>query len=219
MIIGTERPDLAAARDTVVVASFSDITERLTREADLEQSRADLARSLADLTFTQEAMDNSVDGVFWVRAKDGALAYANNAAVRKLEYDRDDLMALTWADIDQHLTVEQVSAVLAEQGPDGFAALDSRHRTRDGRLIEVELNARQGWRDGEPLLIISARGRQRAGRAQPQLRRLDGDHPGLYLHHRRPTALRRRQPGPGAPNRAGIVARPAGQDRRRVVPL
>ncbi|MQX37572.1 PAS domain-containing hybrid sensor histidine kinase/response regulator [Roseospira navarrensis] len=151
------RTDFGAARDTVVVTSFSDITDRLTREADLEQSRADLARSLADLTFTQETMDNSVDGVFWVRAADGTLAYANNAVARKLGYSRDALAAMTWADIDVVLTVDALSARVADKGEDGFAALESRHRTRSGRLIEVELNARQGWRDGEALLIISAR--------------------------------------------------------------
>jgi len=151
------RTDLAVPHDTVLVTSFSDITERLTREADLEQSRADLARSLDNLTFTQDAMDNSVDGIFWVRATDGRLAYVNKVVARKLGYDRDELMALSWSDIDDGLPLEGLSALLADKGSDGFAALESRHRTRAGRLIEVELNVRQGCRDGEPLLIISAR--------------------------------------------------------------
>ncbi len=59
------------------VVAFRDITERQKAEKRLQ--------------FTQYAVDNAADAVFWIRPTDGGLEYANNTACKSLDYTQEEL--------------------------------------------------------------------------------------------------------------------------------
>ena len=52
------------------------------------------------LQFTQYAVDNAADIVFWIDPADGGVEYANEAACRTLGYSRDELLKMNIAQIN-----------------------------------------------------------------------------------------------------------------------
>ena len=86
-------PPRPICRGTEVVGSvvaFRDITERRKAEKRLQ--------------FTQYAVDNAADPVFWINPVDGKIEYANEAAARALEFSREELLAMNIVDINPNAT-------------------------------------------------------------------------------------------------------------------
>jgi len=107
-----------------VISLHEDITERQKAEKRLQ--------------FTQYAVDNAADAVFWIRSIDGGLEYVNDEACRSLGYTREELLATPISEI-------------TEFGPDKMKELvellrdkpvltrESKHRAKDGHLFDAEV--------------------------------------------------------------------------------
>jgi two-component system, sensor histidine kinase and response regulator len=107
------------------VIAFRDITERLKAEKRLQ--------------FTQYAVDNAADVVFWVNPVDGQIEYANEAAARTIEYPRQELLAMNIADINPNATPARLAELVAELREKHSLTWEDKAKTRTGHVFDVEI--------------------------------------------------------------------------------
>jgi two-component system cell cycle sensor histidine kinase/response regulator CckA len=91
-----------------------------------------------ELRFTQFAVDHASDAAFWIR-EDGRFTYVNEAACRSLGYSRDELLSMTVHDIDPDFPTEAWPDHWRDLRQRRSFAVESYHRTKDGRLFPVEI--------------------------------------------------------------------------------
>ncbi|MHC4143633.1 MAG: PAS domain S-box protein [Planctomycetota bacterium] len=109
-----------------IVAIGQDITERKRAEKMLQ--------------FTQFSIDNAAMAAGWTTA-DGRLVYVNAAACRLLGYSREELLTMKVHDIDPSLPPEAWADYWRELKERGSFTIESHQRTKDGRLVPVEVSA------------------------------------------------------------------------------
>ncbi|OYY92273.1 MAG: hypothetical protein B7Y41_16555, partial [Hydrogenophilales bacterium 28-61-23] len=130
-----------------VVGSFTDITARKQAERELERYRDHLEELVRARTSEVEKegsrnamiVNTALDG-FFTAGMDGRLLDCNQIYCRMLGYSREEMLHLTFLDIEAVETPEETAAhmrTLIEHGHDRF---DTRHRRKDGSLIDVEVN-------------------------------------------------------------------------------
>ncbi|MBM4132668.1 MAG: PAS domain S-box protein [Nitrospira sp.] len=107
------------------VASFVDITERRRLETALR--------------LTQFAVDHSSEGMF-VIAADGRILAANDTVCRRLEYSRDEILAMSIPDIDPLFPRERWPSHWQELKTAGRLVIETIHRTKSGRTFPVEVS-------------------------------------------------------------------------------
>ncbi|HAM49312.1 MAG TPA: histidine kinase [Nitrospiraceae bacterium] len=92
------------------------------------------------LQLTRFTVDNVADAVYWMDSK-AQIADVNETACSMLGYTREELLNLTVFNIDPDFTAEKwVEAWDALKGQ-GKMTLETKHRTKDGRIIPVEIMA------------------------------------------------------------------------------
>ncbi|MBB4265858.1 PAS domain S-box protein [Roseospira visakhapatnamensis] len=123
--------------------STSDVTERKQAEDRLR--------------FTQEAMDNAIDGILWVRIDTGRLEYANNSVCRRLGYSRDEMVRLCAADLDDTLTPDHLRDIHASLATTPPTTQERRQRTRDGTWLDVEITMSPARYGDVDLLMVWTR--------------------------------------------------------------
>lgn len=104
----------------------------------LEDTLGALLTSQDRLQITQFSIDNAADPVVWVAA-DARLSYVNEAASRMLGYTREELLKMTVFDLDPGTCPETWAARWADVSRRGSKIVETLHRTKDGRLIPVEI--------------------------------------------------------------------------------
>ncbi len=108
-----------------LIGTHADITDRKRTEEALQR--------------TQFAVDHARDSVHWV-GSDAEFAYVNDTMCRTLGYSREELLSMRVFDIDPDFprgdgwrkhwnTVDEL----------GFATIETKHRTKDGRIFPVEI--------------------------------------------------------------------------------
>jgi PAS domain S-box-containing protein len=101
----------------------------------LENARAEEA-----LRLTRFSVDRAADAIFWI-GPDARLLDVNDAACRALGYPREELLAMTVHDFDPNFPAEAWPGLWAEVRQKRSLTFESRHRTRGGKIIPVEINA------------------------------------------------------------------------------
>ena len=124
------------------VVTFRDITDWLAAERRLQ--------------FTRYVVDNA-GPMIWI-TQDGRVNYVNTAACQLLGYTRNEFstMCITAFDVDFNMT--EIGPLLhrlreAKQP----VVLTSRHSTKDGRLLDVEITVSLAELDEQTLLILSVK--------------------------------------------------------------
>jgi PAS domain S-box-containing protein len=107
------------------VIAFRDITARRAVEKRLQ--------------FTQYAVDNAADIVFWIRPTDGAIEYANEAACRILGFTREQLLTMHISDINPEVDAERLAAMMLALKQQRVITRENKHTTKDGHTIDVEV--------------------------------------------------------------------------------
>ena len=111
--------------DTEHLAVTHDITER--------------KRSAEALQRTQFAMDQAVDAVYWIDQQANIL-YANDAASAMVGYPLDELRAMTVHDLNPNFQADVWPGFWAESRRRKSMAFETVHRTKDGRVIPIEVH-------------------------------------------------------------------------------
>ena len=104
------------------VTALRDLTER--REAEMKYSRI-LATALSG---------------FWLTSADGRLLEVNDAACRMLGYSREELLALSVADIEAVEDPGQIAKHIEVLWRIGHDRFETRHCRKDGTIMDVEIS-------------------------------------------------------------------------------
>jgi PAS domain S-box-containing protein len=108
------------------------------QEQELRHNLQSLRESEAQLARTQYAVDHAADMVFWTDAT-GRFIYVNDTICRRLGYSREELLALTVADIDPNYPREAWPALWQRVKQQGRMRLETVHRTRSGETYPAEV--------------------------------------------------------------------------------
>ncbi len=90
--------------------------------------------------FLDMVLATSLDA-FWVVDNTGQLLEANDAACSMLGFTREELLARGIGDVEEAMGAEEIADRMQEMVRAGGARFESRHRRRDGRIIEVDVSA------------------------------------------------------------------------------
>lgn len=116
----------------------------LAFDRDISERKA----ALRSLRLAKFSIDRAVDSVFWINSS-GEIFQVNDAACRVLGYTHEELVGKSIADIDPHFPREAWPAHWDELKRKGAFTFESAHRTRNGRLLTVEVTANYLTYDGE----------------------------------------------------------------------
>lgn len=87
----------------------------------------------------QFAVNVAAEAMFTV-SPDGRILDANHTACERLEYTHDELLGMTVADIDPNYPAELWPGHFAELRQVGKMTFDTRHRSKSGRIFDVEVS-------------------------------------------------------------------------------
>ncbi len=108
----------------LVLSIIRDITERKRMDEELQ--------------LAYFALNHAVDSVFFMEPS-GKFLYVNETACRALGYSKEELLSMGVADIDPNLP-DGVPLEMSQATKEaGIGRVESKHKTKDGRLIPVEV--------------------------------------------------------------------------------
>ncbi len=107
--------------------------------ARVAERTADLQALHHRLLDTQFAMDHLGVGVEWIDASDGRILDVNRFAAAMHGYAVEEMRALRIDDLEAELRFDGFEAAARELRERGRAQFETVHRTRDGRLVPVEV--------------------------------------------------------------------------------
>jgi len=140
------RPTVEDGEVVLLRGAIQDVTEQRTRERDLERARRDY-----------ETLFNGMNDMAWVMDTEGQFVAANDAAVEKTGYSRDELLSMGAADIDASHGETEVAALVDSLPSDETQVFETVHETSDGREIPVEISSSSVTYGGEPAALSVAR--------------------------------------------------------------
>src|SRR5262249_10133562 len=86
------------------------------------------------------ALFEGIEDAVFVHDLQGHILDANPAASRRLGYTREEFLKLTTRDIDDPEFAAGYEARLEEHLRRGSMSFEGRHRTKDGRIVPVDIN-------------------------------------------------------------------------------
>lgn len=115
----------------------------------------------------RSVIQTSIDG-FWVANRYGNILDVNDAYCQMIGYSRDELVRMSIPDIEATENAEEVAAHIAYIMRHGSDRFETRHRRKDGRLVDVEISVHYPKVKGERFFIF-ARDITERKKAQQQL--------------------------------------------------
>ena len=91
-------------------------------------------RAEEELRWTQFAVENASDAVFWLDPE-ARIVYANAAACRSLGRSREELLSLSIPDIHPRFSERGWSAIWKEMKDRGSVNIETEHQAKDGRSL------------------------------------------------------------------------------------
>jgi diguanylate cyclase (GGDEF)-like protein/PAS domain S-box-containing protein len=132
----------AAAAAALLTALLSPILYFFLYRPLTRHTRAQAAAALQQSREMQlkEMINTSLDG-FWMNDERGKFLEVNDAYCRMLGYSRDELLSMGITDVEAMETPEITAAHLQELFTTGYILFDTRHRRKDGAILDVEISA------------------------------------------------------------------------------
>jgi PAS domain S-box-containing protein len=131
----------------------------------------DRKRSEIAMRLTQFSVDRGGDAAYWM-GPDGRLLYVNDKACEALGYSREELLSMKIQEINPDFPSERWPSHWEELRQRRTYLVESRHRTKDGNLIPVEVTANYIEFDGKEYNCASARDITYRKRAEEESRLL-----------------------------------------------
>jgi PAS domain S-box-containing protein len=103
------------------------------------------------------ALLDGMDDALFIHDLAGNILEANNAACQRLGYTHEEMLRLTTRDIDDPSFAAGFEDRLTEQLNRGQFRCEGRHRTKDGRVISVDINTTAIQFDGKPAVLALMR--------------------------------------------------------------
>ncbi len=99
-------------------------------------------RAVESLQLMKFCVDRTADAVFWI-SREGRILYVNDSVCKERGYSREQLLGMSIFDLDVNPEYQQDSwkKHFEELKHRGTITLETRHRTKDGRLFPIEINA------------------------------------------------------------------------------
>lgn len=143
--IDTTKVPLLDKDDNVigVLGTFEDITERKQAEEKLQKSEE------RHRTILQTAMDG-----FWMVDLHGRILEVNEAYCRMSGYSARELLAMNISDLESVESAMDTAAHINKVMTQGEDRFESRHRCKDGRIIDVEINCQYREEEGGQLVVF-----------------------------------------------------------------
>ena len=135
--------------------------------AELKRRRAEEA-----LRLTQFAVEHSSESIYWVRS-DGRITYANKAACRALGYSSDELISMTVPDINPDLSQDAWPAQFAKMKEAASLSLETHDRTKEGRIIPVEILSNYLDYEGKEYVCVFVRDITERKQAEDERKKLE----------------------------------------------
>lgn len=126
------------------------INRRLGTEID-ERKRTEEALALRGY-----ALDKVQKSVFLLD-KDARFLYVNEGACRNLGYTREELLGMTVFDIDPDFSRANLLESMRDMKTQGALVLETRHRTKSGTVIPVEISANYFTQEGHEYVLALVR--------------------------------------------------------------
>ncbi|MDC0835928.1 PAS domain S-box protein [Geitlerinema sp. CS-897] len=146
-----------------------ELLEKLERaEVELKRERDERQRLDSTLPMSQISINKAGDAVFWF-ARSGQIFYVNDAACLSLGYTRDELLSLTIHDINPDLPPEIWPDYWDQIKEFGSFTLESRHRTKSGKVFPVEITINSLVYEDEEYTCTFARDITERKRAEAEL--------------------------------------------------
>ncbi|MCB0153509.1 MAG: response regulator [Anaerolineae bacterium] len=103
----------------------------------LQEEIAEREKTAKNLRLTQFSVDNAADAIFWI-GPEARISFVNFTACELLEYSTEELLSMSWYDLDANYTPEVWPGhwQRVQQHP---LTIESRHRKKDGQVIPVEV--------------------------------------------------------------------------------
>jgi PAS domain S-box-containing protein len=118
-----------------------------------------------------QALFEGIDDAVFVHDLQGRILEANPAACQRLGYTREEMLRLHTRDIDAPGFAEGFEERLRQQLAAGAVRCEGRHRTKDGRVIPVDINTSAIVIDGKPAVLAVMRDITERKQAEEQLRK------------------------------------------------
>jgi diguanylate cyclase (GGDEF)-like protein/PAS domain S-box-containing protein len=100
----------------------------------------DDSESTSNLDLKQYAIDHVVDGIYWCDESLRILD-VNEGACKMVGYSRAELVSMTVSQLDPDFPAERWPAHWASLRKQGTSTFETKHRHKDGHLIDVEITA------------------------------------------------------------------------------
>ena len=131
------------------------------------------------LQLSQFSLDRAVDAVYFMKS-DAQFFYANEMACRTLGYSREELLSMNVFDIDIKLPSQAWSQHWQEIQQRGSFAVESAHKTKDGRVFPVEVTANYLEFNGKEYNCVFVRDLSARKQAEKEQREDEGAIRALY---------------------------------------
>ncbi len=143
-----------------VVFTVTDITDRKYAEEALRQSEEKF-----HLLFS-----SGNDAVFF-HGEDGRFLEVNDKACEALGYSREELLRMTWRDLDDPASTVDSAEMQKKLRENGHAVFEQTHVTKNGRKIPVELSVKSFTVDGRMMILAVSRDITERKQAETEIRR------------------------------------------------
>jgi PAS domain S-box-containing protein len=132
-----------SGRAVEVVGVSRDATERVRAERALEVRERHL----------QTILETALDG-FWIVDGNGRLLQVNGAACTLSGYSREEMVTMQVSDLEAGESVAEVADHVRRIRERGWDRFESRHRRKDGRLVDVESRVQCSGAEGEMVVFL-----------------------------------------------------------------
>ena len=127
-------------------------------------------RAQAQLRLTQLSIDRASEGMYWV-SQQGRILNVNDAACRLLNYTRDEYLTLSVFDLNPAMTPNSWLMEWRKIKEAGSLSFESSHRTKDGRLVPVDVTVNHLTFSDEEYCFTVVRDATTRREAERELRR------------------------------------------------
>jgi PAS domain S-box-containing protein len=127
-------------------------------------------RAQAQLRLTQLSIDRASEGMYWV-SEEGKILNVNDAACRLLNYTRDEYLTLSVFDLNPATTPDGWPIEWSKIKEAGSLSFESNHRTKNGRLLPVDVTVNHLTFSDEEYCFTVVRDATARREAERELRR------------------------------------------------